>query len=54
MKKVYFSPEIEIVNLGYFHNILESTWIGEGDGEVEAKGFYGSWEIDDEDEDEDE
>ena len=64
MKKVYSSPEIEVVPLRYVHNILESSWLREGDGkveakgfygswgdgEVEAKGFYGSWEFDDEDE----
>lgn len=47
MKKVYFSPEIEVVTLRYVHNILVSTWIGAGDGEVEAKGFDGIWEFDD-------
>ena len=50
MKKVYLSPEIEVVTLRYVQNILESTWLGEGDGEVEAKGLHGSWEFDDEDE----
>lgn len=50
MKKVYFSPEIKVVTLRCVHKILESSWLGEGDGEVEAQGFYGSWEFDDEDE----
>ena len=47
MKKVYFSPEIKVVTLRYVHNILESSWLGAGDGEVEAKGFYEIWEFDD-------
>lgn len=50
MKKVYFSPEIKVATFRCKHRILESSWLGEGDGEVEAKGFYGSWELDEEDE----
>lgn len=50
MKKVYFSPEIKVVTFRFKHRILESSWLKPGDGEVEAQGFYGSWEFDDEDE----
>lgn len=50
MKKKYFSPEIKVATYTIGDNILESSWIGPGHGELEAKTSYGFWDPEDEDE----
>ena len=37
MKKVYISPEIKVVTFTARHNILESSYIGFGNGVIESR-----------------
>jgi hypothetical protein len=52
MKKIYFTPEIKIEKCIYANHLLESTYIGGGDDDedLSAKGSFGFWDADDEDE----
>ena len=52
MKKCYINPQIVLVPIRPRPIMLDSSEVGEGEYHGwEAKGFYGSWEADD-DEDE--
>lgn len=50
MKKKYFSPEMKVATYTIGDNILESSYLGPGNGPLEAKTSYGFWDPEDEDE----
>ena len=51
MKSIYTPPEIKVVTLTARNKILESSYIGHGDGVIEAKRrSIGPWDSEDDNE----